>query len=257
MVNLLMLNGLENEAATVRTAVFDKIADRLQIATSVSGTLLVTGEHGSGKRFAVLTCVAEQRLPDHHVIVPVSASSKDMVRAMYEAVTGEDDVFALRDMQDALVESLAEQPRIVVIDGVDQLTAQAAAQLNYLHRQPGAQWSMVLVGPTESMRAIRTSAALRGEILSWVEVPPLRGKDLLTAVGSLHPLFLLADADLILRIDEQVCKGLIKNWARFLQIALQLRQRRTDAGLEPEDFNVLFVKDVIGRLPMLPSPKRR
>lgn len=252
-----MLNGLENEAATVRTAVFEKIVDRLQLATSVSGTLLVTGEHGSGKRFAVLTCVAEQSLPYHHVIVPVSASSKDMVRAMYESVTGEDDVFALRDMQDALVESLAEQPRIVVIDGVDHLTAQAADQLNYLHRQPGAQWSMVLVGPTESMRAIRTSAALRGEILSWVEAPPLRGKDLLTAVGSLHPLFLLADVDLILRIDEQVCKGLIKNWARFLQIALQLRQRRTDAGLGPEDFDVPFVKEVIGRLPLLPSPKRR
>lgn len=252
-----MLNGLENEAATVRTSVFEEIADRLQLAASVAGTLLVTGEHGSGKRFAVLTCVAEQRLPYHHVIVPVGASPKDMVRAMYEAVTREDDVFALRDMQDALIEVLAEEPRIVVVDGVDQLTAQAADQLNYLHRQPGAQWTMVLVGPTESMRAIRTSAALRGEILSWVEVPPLRGKDMLTAVGSLHSLFLLADADLITRIDEQVCKDLIKNWARFLQVALQLRQRRTNAGLEPEDFDVPFVRDVIARLPLLPSPKRR
>lgn len=256
-MNLLMLPGLETAAVPVRTAAFTQIADQLEFAATFRSTLLVTGDHGTGKRFAVLTCLTEQAIPYHHIVVPPNPTSKDIIRLLYEAVTTDDDVFALRDMQDELVAVLAQEPRIILIDGAEQLTAQAAEQLHYLHRQPGATWTLVLLGATDAMRALKTSANLHGEVIAWVEVEPLRDDALFTAVGSLHPMFLAADAGLIHLIDTQICKGLIKNWARFLQAALYLHRLDAEAGREPEEFDLPFIKKVAARLPLLPTPKKR
>src|SRR5689334_12612101 len=112
-----MLAGLETEANPVRTPVFEQIAEQLAFACAFHGAMVVAGDHGTGKRFALLTVLSEQGLPFHRVIVPPAATPKDIVRLMYEAVHQEDDVFALRDMQDDLIETLSGTPRIIVIDG--------------------------------------------------------------------------------------------------------------------------------------------
>ncbi|WP_056920589.1 ATP-binding protein [Phycicoccus sp. Soil802] len=252
-----MLAGLEIEANPVRTPVFTQIADQLRFATTFHGAMVVAGDHGTGKRFALATVLSEQELPAHQVVVPPAASPKDLVRLMYEAVHQEDDVFALRDMQDELIDTLSGVPRILVIDGADQLTGQGAEQLHYLHARPQAAWTLVLLGPPETIRAVTVSAGLRGEIIATVEVKHLSGADLHTAVGSLHPIFLLAGADLITLIDQQVCKGRLKNWARFLQAALYVQRQETAAGRDPRPFDVDFTRDVIKHMPDLTPRKRR
>lgn len=252
-----MLPGLETEANPVRTPVFSEIADQLQFAGTFHGAMVVAGDHGTGKRFALVTVLSEQALPFHRVRVPPAASPKDLVRLMYEAVHQEDDVFALRDMQDELIETLSGTPRIIVIDGADQLSGQGAEQLHYLHARPGASWTLVLLGPPETIRGVTVSAGLRGEIIASVEVKTLTGADLRTAVGSLHPMFLLAEADLITLIDQQVCRGRLKIWARFLQAALYIQRLQTDSGRDPRPFDVDFTRDVIKRMPDLKPHKKR
>ncbi len=256
-MNTLMLRGLETEAATVRTPAFDDIATQLRFASAFHGTMVVAGEHGTGKRFALMTCLSEQPVPWHTLVMPPTVSAKDMIRLLYEAVHEQDDVFALRDMQDDLVETLSGAPRIVVIDGADQLTSQAAEQLHYLHGRAGATWTLALLGGPDTARAITSSAGLRGEVIAAAEVPRLTGHDLLQAVRAMHQMFLIPEDQLLELIDKQICKGLLKNWARFLQAALYLRHLAADRGEDPPSLDVHLARAVVQLLPTLKTPKRR
>lgn len=257
MVNTLMLRGLEAEANTVRTATFDEITAQLRFATTFGATMVVAGDHGTGKRFATLTCLAEQPLPHDVITLPPAVSAKDMVRLLYEAVHHEDDVFALRDMQDELLTTLSEQPRVIVIDNADQLTSQAAEQLHYLHRREEAAWTLVLIGGPDTARALSTSAGLRGEVVAAVDVRALSGKHLLHAVRGLHQVFLIPEDQLIELIDKQVCKGLLKNWARFLQATLYLQATAVNRGEDQPSLDVQLARAVIRLMPALRTTRRQ
>jgi hypothetical protein len=252
-----MLPGLETEANTVRTRYFAQITAQLHFTTTFHGTMVVAGADGAGKRFPLMTCLQEQPLPHHVVVLPATVSAKDMVQLIYEAVHANDDVFALRDMQDELIETLSGEPRIIVIDGVDRLSQQAADQLHYLHGRANATWALVLLGGPKAVRAITTSAALRGDVIAAVEILPLTGDELLRAVRGLHQLFLTPPDELILTVDMHVCRGRMKNWARFLQGALYLRRLATDRGEEPPTLDVDLAKAVVALMPTLKTPKRR
>lgn len=256
-MNPLLLAGLQNEATIVRTPSFAHITAQLAYATAHHAIMVVAGEHGTGKRLALLTCLTEQTLPHHVVPLPPSPSAKDMIRLLYEAVHAEDDVFALRDMQDALDETLSGSPRIIVVDRAHRLTAQAAEQLHYLHSRPGAAWTLVLLGGPDTIRAISTSAALRGDIVAAVEVKPLAAAEAVSTVRGMHPLLATADHALLETINNQLCKGLLKSWAVFLQGAIYLRNQAAENGTEAPLLDKDLARATIARMPRLRSGRIR
>jgi hypothetical protein len=256
-VTSLLAPGLEGEATIVRTAVFAQVADRLAFTIAHRATMVVAGEHGTGKRVALLTCLAAQPVPYLVVPVPPAPSPKDMVRLLYGAVHQNRDVFALRDMQDELTDTLCGEPLVIVIDGAHRLTAQAAGQLHYLHARPGATWTLLLLGGPDTARIIATDANLRGDVLAAVAVEPLKGEDLLYAVRAMHQLFNMADEELLKIIDTKLCGGLLKNWARFLQIALDLRDRAIGAGRDTPVLDVDFARAVTMLMPQLRTTRKR
>lgn len=255
--NLLMLPGLESEANVARTRLFDDITEQLAFATTVRAVMVVAGDTGTGKRLAVRTCLQEQAMPVHDVTLPPGATSKDMTRLLYEAVHAEDEVFALRDMQDELVQTLSGPPRIILVDRADLLTAQASEQLHYLHARPGATWTLVLLGNPKTLRAISTSAGLRGEVVAAVEATKLKGKELITALHAMHPMFLIHNEQLLLQIDAQFCESSLKTWARFLQIGLYLQRLETERGGYPRSLDVAFARDILARMPKAQPLRKR
>ncbi len=255
-MNPLMLPTLENEAALIRTDTFHAITTRLPFVTALHATLVVAGAHGTGKRLALMTCLNEQSTPYDVVTMPPTATAKDMVTLLYEAVHHNRDAFALRDMQDDLAETLSGPPRIIVIDGADQLSSQAAEQLHYLHARPGATWALVLLGGPDTIRAITTSAGLRGEVIAAVETRPLHGKELLAAVRAMHQTFLTPDEQIIAAIDKQICKGLLKSWARFLQTTLYLQRLAVERGDPAPALDIDLARAVAALTPTL-KPSRR
>lgn len=256
-MNTLLLNGLRDEAAIVRTASFELIAERLRFTTSLHATMVVSGPHGTGKRLALLTCLAEQALPYVVAPLPPTPSDKDLTRLLYEAIHSNRDNFDLHSMQDELVDTLSEQPRIIVIDRTENLTTRAAGQLHYLHARSNATWSLVLLGGPDTGRIITTSAALRGDVLATVEVPLLTGDQLVRAVRGMHPLFTMADEPLLVLIDKQLCGGQLKRWGQFLQIALDVRNRAVLAGHDAPVLDVTLTRAVIGLMPQLRTNRKR
>jgi hypothetical protein len=248
----LHLPGLADEAALVPLPVFDTIRDHLGFTTTHHGTLLVAGEHGTGKRVATLTVLDEQDIPVLALDTPPAATPTELTRALHQALHTDRDTLDLREMQDEIVETLHGRPGIIAFTHAEDLSHKAAAQLQYLHSRPGAQWSLVLVAGPGIERLLAATARLRGDVTATVEVARLRGEDLMRFVRALHPLFGAADTDLLVAIDQQVCKGLPKNWARFLQVALDLHRRTAP---DPQSMPVLDTRFARATTHLLPRTR--
>jgi DNA transposition AAA+ family ATPase len=252
----LHLPGLEDEATIVPTPAFGEVRDRLAFATRHRATMLVAGARGTGKRVALLTALDQQPLPYLVVDTPPAASPTEITRVLHQAVHQDRDVLDLREMQDELVDTLRDRECVLAIAHAEELSAKAAGQLQYLHSRPGAAWALVLLGGPGIEKVLTASARLRGDILTAVDVAPLTGDTLIQTVRRMHPLFATADRDLLVQIDKQVCRGLLKVWARFLQIALDLRQRTVDAGKPEPVLDAKLAKAVNHYLPRLRTAGR-
>ena len=142
------------------------------------------------------------------ITAPPRLTAKDTVRLLYDALHPTRDVFDLRHMQDDLADTLAAQPRVLVIEEAHLLTTDAADQLHYLQHRPGAQWSLVLEGGPHLLTPIRNSAGLYGDVLATVEVTRFHDPaDAVAAIRQMHPMFTYADQKLLLTLDQQEFPG--------------------------------------------------
>ena len=237
-----------DEAKLVRTPALSRIEAAAALVVPHHEILVVHGEHGTGKNTAVDTYLAGQPHPVIDLELQPRQSSKDIVRWLHDRVVAA-DVLPERDLQDDLVEALAAEQRIVVVRHAHRLSAEAAGQLQWLHARPGHAWSLFLIGGPRTGAAISRDPLLRGAVTATVEVKPLKGDELLGVLQSMHPLFLGAGVELLTEIDSRVCHGLLRNWARFLQHAIHLRDLVTAHGSDAPVLDRRFAKAVVQSLP--------
>ncbi|RYP86866.1 hypothetical protein EKO23_07790 [Nocardioides guangzhouensis] len=217
--------------------------------------MVVYGALGTGRYTAVRSYLETQPLPWHLIDLPPNQNATKINTWLYrETITA--DVLPLRDMQDDLVEALAEQPRIVVVRHAERLTAEAAGQLQWLHDRPDATWALILIGDSTVGTALQRDPLLAHAITGTVEVRPLADRDMLRVLQDLHPLFLNADPRLLQAIDNQVCKGNLDRWVRFLDRALWLADHQpTDPDQAPR-LDKPLAQAVIAQLTKTPPTRK-
>lgn len=153
------LVGLD-EARIVRTPATQRIEDMAALVVPRHEIALIYGPHGTGKRTALNSWLAGQDLPVARVTLAGNESGRKLLSQLHDQVIAPDDL-PERDLQDDLVEALADQPRIVVIEHTERLTAEAAGQLEWLHGRPGQQAAWILVGGPQAAKAIGKDPLLR------------------------------------------------------------------------------------------------
>ncbi len=248
------LAGLD-EARTVRTPAFQRVADTAALVVPRHEIALVHGPHSTGKRTALRSWLAGQDLPVARVTLAGTESGRKLLQLLHDQVIAPDDL-PERDLQDDLVEALAAQPRIVVIEHTERLTAEAAGQLEWLHGRPGQQAAWFLVGGPQAAKAIGKDPLLWDAICATVEVSPLKGEDLFRALQGMHDLFLGAGTDLLVEIDDRVCHGILGRWSRVLQHAIHLRDRLVANGYDRPVLNRTFTKAVLASMPATALKKK-
>jgi len=249
------LAGLD-EARIVRTPATQRIEDMAALVVPRHEIALVHGPHGTGKRTALNSWLAGQRLPVARVTLAGNESGRKLLSQLHDQVIAPDDL-PERDLQDDLVEALAAQPRIVVVEHTERLTAEAAGQLEWLHGRPGQQAAWILVGGPQAAKAIGKDPLLWEAVCATVEVTPLKDDDLLRAVRAMHDLFAGADTTVLAKIDNQLCRGVLGRWARYLQHALHLRDRLLEAGRERPVLDQTFASAVTATMPATLLAKRK
>jgi DNA transposition AAA+ family ATPase len=243
-----MLAGLE-ETAVVRTPAFDQIRSAADFVVPRHEMALIYGDHGVGKRTALADYLDNQPLPVTELDLPPTPTSKLVAQRLHSAVLGADEELPERIMQDDLIEALSERPRIVVVHRVHRLTAEAAGQLEYLLCRPTGKAAVFLVGGTNALKAVGRDALLADAIAATVSVERLTGDDLTKALQSMHIMLLGAGNELLTAIDSTACHGLMLNWARFLQHALDLREKAVSKGKVAPVLDLKFARAVMHSLP--------
>jgi hypothetical protein len=218
--------------------------------------MIVYGPLGTGRSTAVRAYLENQPLPWHLIDLPLSQNATRINTWLYRATVAHDDL-PLRDMQDDLVDVLAQSPRVIVVRHAERLTAEAAGQLQWFHDRPGAQWSLILIGDTTVGSALQRDPLLAHAITGTVEVRPLTDRDLLPVLQGLHPLLLNADPRLLQAIDNQVCKGNLAYWTRFLDRALWLTDHQPQGtATEAPRLDKHLAQAVIAQLPKSPPHRK-
>src|SRR5690606_29798518 len=128
-----LLAGL-TDTRVVRTAAFDDLASAAAFIVPRAEVLVVQGEPGVGKTVLTDDFAEHATLPVTTIDLPPRQSSRDIVRALHQAiVVGDDDgLLPERDLQDDLIIALTE-PRIVIVRNVQRLSTEAAGQIEWLH----------------------------------------------------------------------------------------------------------------------------
>jgi DNA transposition AAA+ family ATPase len=242
------LSGLD-EVAIVKTRAFDSLDKPTAFTIRHNDVMVVSGPLGVGKQTAVRSVLAEHSLPVTWLRPPPPRQTQqDLVRCLHAGVVGNDDL-PERKLQDDLIDALRGDQRVVVVEDADRLTAEAAGQLEFLHAQPGATWSLVLIGNTGTAHAIARDHFLADAVGATVKVAPLAGKDLLDTLQGMHQMLLGADPELLLEINDKLCKGHLGAWARFLQKAIDLRDLAVGGGQDAPVLNRTFARAVIATMP--------
>jgi hypothetical protein len=122
---------------------------------------------------------------------------------------------------------------------------------------PGQQAAWILVGGPQAAKAIGKDPLLWEAVCATVEVGPLKDDELLRAVRSMHDLFAGADTAVLAKIDNQLCRGVLGRWARYLQHALHLRDRLLAAGRERPVLDQTFASAVTATMPATLLAKRK
>lgn len=251
-----LLSGL-GDARLVRTPAFDDLDNAAEFVVPRAEILIIEGDGGVGKTVLTDDFSTRQTLPVSIIELPPRQSSRDIVRWIHEAVcTGTDsEELTERDIQDDLTQVLSK-PRIVIVRNAHRLSIEAAGQLEWLHSHRATSFSLIIEGGNGTINAVEREALLRGRIASTVRVHPLQGRDLLDALRAMHVMFLGADSDLLIEIDNRVCHGVIRHWSRFLQVAIHLRDRAAANGKDAPVLDRAFAKAVLASLPSIMTKKR-
>lgn len=251
----LLLRGLDEHTEIVPTAAFETIRDRLDYAIALRGVMAVSGPHGCGKRVALMSTLAALDVPHVAVRLKQGSSAPEVVQQLYAAVHKDRDVYDRRRMEDDLVHTFTGRTGVLVVDDAHHLTTPGAAELHWLHEHPGINWCFVLLGGPGTCKAATADAGLRGDVISAVALHKLEGAALWSVVRGMHPVFRFADADLLDAFNRRYCGGLIKPWARTLELVLKVRRTATERGLEPPTFDSRLANAIGKEHPQLPTDR--
>lgn len=217
--------------------------------------MVVHGAIGTGRATAIRAHLESQPLPWHQVDLSPSQNAIKISTWLYRQVATKADL-PLRDLQDDLVEALAEQDRIIVMRHAERLTNEAAGQLQWLHDHPDTRFALILIGDESVGRAVQRDPLLGHAVTGTVHVKPLTDHVLLRVLQGLHPLFLNADPALLTAIDAQVCHGNLARWIKLLDRAQWLCGHDPKAPVGGHrHLDKRLAQATIASLPKLPTRK--
>jgi DNA transposition AAA+ family ATPase len=235
------IDVLEQPAATVRTKSFVLAQTVAKRAVELSAIAGLFGEPGTGKTHAARYFCATSPVE----VVYVTSSPSPQVKEIYEELLiqtlGEMKRGSARDLRRLCEEVLSDRPRVVVIDECQHLSYLWHQQLRTLHDHPEAKFAMLLVGGTNTERTLKRDPQLWSRVKMRVHFEALKGEELLQVLSEMHPVFANTDPQLLADIDLKSCRGNLREWATFLELALPLlRNARLHDRLTPKVVRAVF-----------------
>jgi hypothetical protein len=237
----------DTEVATVETPSLRRIRLRVASAAHDRTLMVVTGAAGSGKSFAVGRAAEAVRHDTGAEIVWVelatSASEKALMEDLYIQVTGFEPPARARtvELRRLLQRSLAERPRVLIVDEAQHANTTAMRNLRWLHDKADSDFAIVVVGTPTLWSGLPPE--LKSRTAYHVEVPRIADADAPGVLAGFHPLFADIAPGLLRSMNSRYARGSFRWWAKFLANAIQLGPV---AGPVTAENAQLFLSDLEG-----------
>jgi Cdc6-like AAA superfamily ATPase len=195
------------------------------IANRLLGAL--TGVSGTGKTFTL-----EELLRGRHdlrvvwIEVQVKPTMLSIARAIAQQLIGEIPTGSRHELsyhlQDALVDQPDGRPLVVIFDEAQRLNRECAEYLRYLHDPHNTSFAMVLAGGNGCWETIRREPMLHSRVHEPVFFKPLSDHALLQTLPNYHAMYCDAEPELLLWVNQERCRGVLRHWSAFTASAAQL-----------------------------------
>jgi DNA transposition AAA+ family ATPase len=195
------------------------------IANRLLGAL--TGVSGTGKTFALEELLRGRQ--DLHVVwveVQVKPTMLSIARSIAMALLGEIPKGSRHELSYHLQEVLIDQPDgrplVLIFDEAQRLNRECAEYLRYLHDPHNTRFAMVLAGGNGCWETIRREPMLHSRVHEPVFFKPLSDAAVLQTLPNYHAMYRSAEPELLLRINQERCRGILRHWSAFTASAAQL-----------------------------------
>ena len=134
---------------------------------------------------------------------------------------------------------LAEERRVLVIDECQNLRNLWHQQLRSLHDCGDADFALLLVGGVNAATTLKRDMQLWSRTGMRMTFEALSGDELIKVLRELDPILAATDEDLLLDIDGRDCRGNLRNWTKFLELAKHFGPGAME-HLEPKVVRAVF-----------------
>ncbi|MGW7529817.1 AAA family ATPase [Streptomyces sp. NPDC054783] len=230
-------NGLPGARAILTRASEETYANLVTTLNANNGNgaiMCVHGGVGLGKTFAVNLHLDE--LAPHTTLHIKLSSSR--IRALLEALykkldlPGEAPTRSTR-CETMIKEALSETSRVLVVDEAQWLDTRAFEFIRELWDDDDTRLAVVLVGAENCYQKIKNRPALDSRILIWQRYKPLTPQEILAVIPQYHPLWTDVPSDDLLWIDDLICHGNFRQWAKLTYLMLENTDNGPSATAQP------------------------
>lgn len=203
-------------------------------ATQANAMAVIHGEAGLGKTYAVDDALTGSDRPALWATFPSRPTPRLIAATLLELVTGRPTRLDRFAALARLVELLADQDRLVVIDESQLLSGDCIELLRYLHDQPTTRFALILIGGNGTWRVLSAEPMLASRVFRRVRFQALTPSDVDAQLPGYHPLYRDSDPDLIGWIDQTFAHGNLRHWAAFTLSAVQLAKETGRPALDEQ-----------------------
>jgi DNA transposition AAA+ family ATPase len=209
--------------ATVHTKSFVLAQTVAQTAVDNRSIAGFFGAPGTGKTYALRHYCATSEFETLYVTASPSPQRKEIYEEILLATVGSiPKAASARALRWHCEEVLAERPRVLVVDECQHLRHLWHQQLRSLHDHQSADFALLLVGGTNARTTLKRDPQLWSRVAMRVSFEALEGVELENVLHELHPVLANTESTLLADIDRRDCRGNLRNWATFLELALPL-----------------------------------
>jgi DNA transposition AAA+ family ATPase len=211
-----------DDAKTIHTKSFLRAQRCVTDCATARSIGVVHGVAGLGKTFTVEAAAAKAEISAEWFVFARRPSHTQLVKTLYQQLTGVEPHGELYKLQNDLRDVLAERPRMLVVDEAQQLTADAFELLRFLHDDPSSDFALILVGGNGCWKVISRYPMLLSRVYRVVAMRRLDEEEVLDVLPRYHTIHQSVSPEVLLMVDEQFARGNFRLWASFTRTVSEL-----------------------------------
>jgi AAA domain len=214
------------QARAIGTATALLTEDAVDAAIAARAIILISGEAGLGKTFAVQRALARHSSTGEapnlvEAIFTARPTMRHVADVLLTQATGVRHKGPRDKLTDALLEEL-RQPTVVFADEAQNLNAECMHYLRYLWDLPSSDLTLVLAGGNGCYKTISSDPMLSSRIYRHVRFARMTEAEALQILPRFHPIFETCPPERLLEVHQELTRGVFRSCAIVAHTAQSL-----------------------------------